>query len=272
MISTREMRLLQWEFRRLRYTTMRFKDKVVLVTGSGRGLGRATALAFAEEGAKVAVNSLHTTTAEATAEEIKTMRREAIAIVADVGLTKEARALVQKTIDAFGRLDILVNNAGIAIGSLLQNMTEEQWDRVVNVNLKGAFICLQEAAKQMITQNYGKIVNVSSLAAQGQIGGINYIAAKGGLDSLTRAAALELVRYNINVNAIVPTAMRTDLWYAFSEKIQQKVLSRIPMGRPAEPEEVAKTILFLASDEASFITGQSIIIDGGTSVYRMTSS
>ena len=147
---------------------MRLKDKIALVTGSGRGLGKAIALLLAKEGAKVVVNSLHQSTSDSTVSEIKAAGGEAVAIVRDVGVTTEAQALVQETIDRFGCLDILVNNAGMHLDNFIQNMTEEQWDRVIDVNLKGTFICLQAAARHMIERNCGKIVNIGSLAAQGQ--------------------------------------------------------------------------------------------------------
>ena len=248
---------------------MRLEGKIALVTGSGRGLGKAIALLFAEEGAKVIVNSLHQETSDATVKEIKAAGGEAVAIVRDIGITKEAQALVQGAIDTYGGLDILVNNAGMHLDNFVQNMTEEQWDRVIDVNLKGTFMCLQAAARHMIERKSGKIVNISSLAAQGQIGGMNYIASKGGIDSMTKAAALELARFNINVNAIEPFCMDTDLMREFSDKLKERTIARIPLRRWAEPREVAQTALFLASEESKYIIGQCIVVDGGTTVYLL---
>lgn len=246
---------------------MRLKDKVALVTGSGRGLGKATAILFAREGAKVVVNSIHENTSTQTLNEIRAAGGEAIAVVKDIGVPKQAQELVQSAIDKYGRLDILVNNAGIHWDSFLQDMTEEQFDRVVGVNLKGTFMVLQAAARQMIKQKYGRIVNVSSLAAQGQIGGMNYLASKGGIEGMTKGAALELVKFGITVNAIAPFTVDTDLMRGFSPKVIQRCLDRIPMGRMGSPEEISDVILFLASDESKYMTGQVLVVDGGTSVY-----
>ena len=246
---------------------MRFDNKVALVTGSGRGLGKAIAKLFAREGARVVVNSVHESTAKATMGEIKDLGGEAVAFVKDIGVPKQAQELVQEAIDAYGRLDILVNNAGIHLDNFLQDMTEDQFDKVVNVNLKGTFMCMQAAAKQMMKQKYGRIVNISSLAARGQIGGMNYLASKGGIEGLTRGGALELVRFGITVNAIAPFTIDTDLMRGFSPKVIQRCLDRIPMGRMGSPEEIADVVLFLASDESKYMTGQVLVVDGGTSVY-----
>lgn len=248
---------------------MRLKDKVALVTGSGRGLGKAVAILFAREGAKVVVNSLHEETSGATLKEIKDAGGEAITLVRDISVPAEAQDLVQKTVDTYGRIDILVNNAGIHLDNFIQNMTEEQFDKVVAVNLKGTFMCLQAAAKQMMQQNYGKIVNIGSLAARGQIGGINYLATKGGIEAMTHGAALELARFNITVNCVMPFCMDTDLMRLFSDKLKQRTIARIPLRRWADPMEVAYTVLFLSSDESNYIVGQSIVVDGGTTVYLL---
>ncbi len=248
---------------------MRLDHKVALVTGSGRGLGRAVAILFAREGAKVVVNSVHDSTAKATVDEIKARGGEVVALVKDIGVPRQAQELVQGAIDAYGRLDILINNAGIHLDNFLQDMTEDQFDKVISVNLKGTFMCTQAAAKHMIKQKYGRIVNVSSLAAQGQIGGMNYLASKGGIEGMTHGAALELVKFGITVNAIAPFTIDTDLMRGFSPKVIQRCIDRIPMGRMGSPEEIADVVLFLASDESRYMTGQVLVVDGGTSVYLL---
>jgi 3-oxoacyl-[acyl-carrier protein] reductase len=247
--------------------TVRLKDKVAVVTGSSRGVGRAIALAFAKEGAHVVVNY---TANEAAAEEvvakIKEMGGEAVALKANVAVQTEAEALVQRGIDEYGDLDILVNNAGVSKPAMLVKMTEEQWDEVVDIHLKGAFLCSQFAARHMTEQKKGKIINVTSVAGLvGTVGQINYSAAKGGLLSFTKSAARELARYNICVNVICLGIVATDMTEKIrtDEKLREIYMNRILLKRFAEPDDISPAFVFLGSDESNYITGQLLCVDGG---------
>lgn len=244
-----------------------FEGKVCIVTGSGRGIGRAIALAFAQEGADVTVNvSRNMDQANEVVEEIEKMGRRAIAVKADVSVREDAVALVKATIDAFGKVDILVNNAGIARPALLNKMTEEEWDKVIEVDLKGVFNCIQAVIPYMIKQRYGKIINISSTSALiGFTGNANYAAAKAGCEALTKTAAKEFAKYGIYVNCVAPGLIETEMSKAIREnpKLKQKYLSWTLLGRFGKPEEVAAAVLFLASDKASYITGQTLYVDGG---------
>jgi 3-oxoacyl-[acyl-carrier protein] reductase len=244
---------------------MRVKDKVAVVTGAGMGLGEAAAIRLAEEGAKVVVSDIDLALAQQTADKIKSLSREAIAVKTDVSQRREAEELMETTIKTFGRIDILVNNAGITRDTSIRKMTEEDWDLVLNVNLKGAFNCAQFAAKYMIEQKYGKIINLSSRAYMGNPGQANYSSSKAGILGLTRALALELGRYNINVNAIAPGVIKTPgvLNLPHYEKVAERALQITPLGRLGEPIDVANVILFLASDESSYITGDVLHVTGG---------
>lgn len=243
----------------------RLDGKVAIVTGSGRGIGRAVAIAFASEGAKVTIAELDIEPAEEVVIEIKSRGGLAIAVPTDVSNRESVKKTVETTIKEFGQIDILVNNAGILRLNMLQKMTEDQWDAVLNTHLKGTFNCTQAVSTHMIERKYGKVINVVSRAGiQGTIGQINYGSAKGGMLGFTKSAAKELARYNINVNAISPGAatrmtekIRTD------PKLGQVYLEQIPLRRWAEPEEIAPAFVFLASDEASYITGQVLCVDGG---------
>lgn len=243
----------------------RLDGKVAIVTGSGRGIGRAVAIAFASEGAKVTIAELDLEPAEEVVNEIKSRGGLAIAVPTDVSNRESVKKAVETTIKEFGQVDILVNNAGILRLNMLQKMTEDQWDAVLNTHLKGTFNCTQAVSTHMIERKYGKVINVVSRAGiQGTIGQINYGSAKGGMIGFTKSAAKELARYNINVNAISPGAatrmtekIRTD------PKLGQVYLEQIPLRRWAEPEEIAPAFVFLASDEASYITGQVLCVDGG---------
>jgi 3-oxoacyl-[acyl-carrier protein] reductase len=249
---------------------MRFDKKVVVVTGSGRGIGRAIALAFAREGADVVVNySRSEAQAQEVVKEIQALGRRAIAVKANVANRAEAQALIKTAIDTFGKVDILVNNAGIVRPAMLHKMTEEDWDSVIDVDLKGTFNCIQAVAPHMMERKYGKIVNVTSTAAQiGFTGNINYAAAKAGCDAVTKTAAKELARYGINVNAVAPSVIKTQFSKAVREhpKLREKYLAWTLLGRFGEPEEVAHAVLFLASDDASYITGQILAVDGGQTI------
>ena len=246
---------------------MRLKGKVALVTGSSRGVGRAIALAYAREGASVVINY---TANQAAGEEvitaIKEMGEKAVLVKADVSKAADAEELVQKGIDEFGGIDILVNNAGLSRPAMLLKMTEDQWDQVVDIHLKGAFLCTQFAARNMKEQNKGKIINVTSVAGiVGTVGQINYSAAKGGLLSFTKSAARELARYNVCVNVICLGIVATDMTEKIrtDEKLKEIYLNRILLKRFAEPDDISPAFVFLSSDESDYITGQLLCVDGG---------
>jgi 3-oxoacyl-[acyl-carrier protein] reductase len=246
---------------------MRLKDKVALVTGSSRGVGRAVALGFATEGAKVVINY---TSSEGAAREavdaIEAMGTQAIAVKADVAQKADAQNLVKETVDAFGRIDILVNNAGFTRPALLLKMTEDQWDQVVDIHLKGAFLCSQAAGLHMKEQNSGKIINVMSVAGLvGTVGQVNYSAAKGGILSMTKSIARELARYNVCCNVISLGIVATDMTEKIrsDEKLRDIYMNRILLKRFAEPDDISPAFVFLASDESNYITGQLLCVDGG---------
>lgn len=244
----------------------KFDGKVVIVTGSGRGIGKAIALAFAREGANVVVNvSRSVEEGQKVVDEIKAMGREAILVQANVAKIEEVEKMVKITLEKFGKIDILVNNAGINRPAMVYKMKKEEWDEVIDVNLKGVFNCIRLVAPHMIERKQGKIINVSSTAAEhGLIGNSNYAASKAGVNALTKTAALELARYGINVNAVEPFIIETRFTeWVKDPRFKDKYLSRIPLGRFGKPEDVAGAVLFLASDEASYITGKTIEIDGG---------
>jgi 3-oxoacyl-[acyl-carrier protein] reductase len=246
---------------------VRLKGKVALVTGSSRGVGRAIALAYAREGANVVVN--YTSNKEAGEEvvaAIKEIGSRAILLKADVAKRAEAEALVQKGIEEFGGLDILVNNAGFSRPAMLLKMSEDQWDQVLDIHLKGAFLCSQFAARHMKEKNKGKIINVTSVAGLvGTVGQINYSAAKGGLLSFTKSAARELARYNICVNVICLGIVATDMTEKIrtDEKLKEIYMNRILLKRFAEPDDISPAFVFLGSDDSNYITGQLLCVDGG---------
>ena len=246
---------------------MRLKGKVALVTGSSRGVGRAIALAYAREGASVVVNyTANQTAGEEVVTAIKEMGEKAVLVKADVSKAADAEALVQKGIDEFGGIDILVNNAGLSRPAMLLKMTEDQWDQVVDIHLKGAFLCTQFAARHMKEQNKGKIINVTSVAGiVGTVGQINYSAAKGGLLSFTKSAARELARYNVCVNVICLGIVATDMTEKIrtDEKLKEIYMNRILLKRFAEPDDISPAFVFLSSDESDYITGQLLCVDGG---------
>jgi 3-oxoacyl-[acyl-carrier protein] reductase len=246
---------------------VRLKGKVALVTGSSRGVGRAIALAYAKEGASVVVNyTANQAAGEEVVAAIKKMGGKAALVKADVSKVVDAEALVQKGIDEFGGLDILVNNAGLSRPAMLLKMSEEQWDEVVDIHLKGAFLCTQYAARYMIEKNKGKIINVTSVAGLvGTVGQINYSAAKGGLLSFTKSAARELARYEICVNVICLGIVATDMTEKIrtDEKLKEIYMNRILLKRFAEPDDISPAFVFLGSDESSYITGQLLCVDGG---------
>ncbi|MEM3703470.1 MAG: 3-oxoacyl-ACP reductase FabG [Candidatus Bathyarchaeia archaeon] len=239
------------------------KNKVALVTGAAKGIGRAIAIEFAKEGANVAVNDV--VDSSMVSEEIERMGRKSVPIKADVSNMHEVEQMFSKTVETFGRIDVLVNNAGINRDAMIHKMSLEDWDAVINVNLKGTFNCSKVAAKYMMEQKYGRIINISSVMGQmGNIGSANYVASKAGIIGLTKALALELARYgDITVNAVAPGFVNTEMTWRVPEKILKSFLERIPLRRVAEPEEISRLVVFLASDAAKYITGQVIAINGG---------
>ena len=246
---------------------MRLKDKVALVTGSSRGVGRAVALGFAKEGAKVVVNyTSNEKAADEVVDAIQSMGSEAVAVKADVAKKTEAEALVGAGIERFGRLDVLVNNAGFGRPAMMLKMEEDQWDQVVDIHLKGAFLCSQAAGRHMKEQNSGKIINVASVAGLvGTVGQINYSAAKGGIISMTKSIARELARYHICCNVISLGIVATDMTEKIrsDEKLKEIYMNRILLKRFAEAEDISPAFVFLASDESNYITGQLLCVDGG---------
>jgi len=244
---------------------MRLDGKVAIVTGAGRGIGRAIALVLAREGADLVVNDVDSRSAEATANEIRAMGRHALSMVADVSDREEVIEIVEAAVKAFGKIDILVNNAGIFSSTPLEDITEESWDKIMKVNLKSVFLCSQAVMKFMKRQRSGKIVNIASLAGKvgGMVAGADYAASKAGVICLTKSLAKQLAPYGINVNAVAPAWIETDMMKDWPRETKEAVLRQIPLGRFGKPEEVAETVVFLVSDGAGFITGATIDINGG---------
>jgi 3-oxoacyl-(acyl-carrier-protein) reductase len=242
---------------------MRLKDKVALITGGGSGIGEATALRFAEEGAKVVICDVDMENANRVAKDIDSKGGETLVLKADVSNKSDVEGMMAQIKEHFGKLDILVNNAGINRDAFVKKMTEEQWDDVIRINLKGTFICCQAALTLMSEQKSGKIINTSSIGAVGNIGQANYAASKCGVIGLTKTLALEGARYNINVNCVAPGATKTPMTTKLPENMVEMITEKIPFRRWAEPKDIANAHLFLASDEASYVTGQVLFVDGG---------
>lgn len=242
----------------------RLDQQVALVTGGARGIGKEIALALARLGAKLAVNYNHSEeAANALAKQIQELGSECLAVQADVSRSDQARALVNKTIDHYGRLDVLVNNAGITRDKALKGLTDEDWEAVICTNLNSVFYTTSAACPKMIEQGYGRIINISSFVGQsGNFGQCNYAASKGGMIAFTKSAALELAKHKITVNAIAPGFTATEMLAMVPENIQEKLLAKIPLRRFGEPKEIAETVIFLAA-EGDYITGQQINVNGG---------
>lgn len=244
---------------------MMLKDRVALVTGASRGIGRAAALRLAKEGAVVIVNyNGNKEKAEETVAMIEEAGGRAQAYGCDVADGEAVGVMVKDIAEEFGHIDILVNNAGITRDGLMLRMSDEDFDKVIATNLTGAFHCLKHVSKYMIKQKYGKIINMSSVTAlMGNAGQVNYAAAKAGIIGMTRSAARELAIRKINVNAIAPGYIATDMTAVLSDNVKEKITTAIPLGRMGSVEDIAEAVLFLASDSSSYITGQVISVDGG---------
>ncbi|TFE03529.1 3-oxoacyl-[acyl-carrier-protein] reductase [Jeotgalibacillus sp. R-1-5s-1] len=244
---------------------MNLDGKAVLVTGASRGIGRAIAIHLANQGADIAVNfSGSEAKANEVAEEIRSLGRKAIVIKANVSDAEEVQAMVKETVNEFGKIDVLVNNAGITKDNLLMRMKEEEWDQVMDVNLKGVFLTTKAVTRPMMKQRAGRIINVSSIVGvMGNPGQANYVASKAGVIGLTKTAAKELASRGITVNAIAPGFIETDMTGELPEDVQAAMKNMIPLDRFGQPEDIAKAVAFFASEDSSYITGQTLHVDGG---------
>jgi 3-oxoacyl-[acyl-carrier protein] reductase len=244
---------------------MRFEGKVAIITGAGRGIGKAIAERLASEGADVVICDIDKEAAERTAEEIRSKYSvKAIAISADVANEGDVNSMVEETIKNFGRVDFLINNAGITKDSLLLRMSEEEWDKVIAVDLKSVFLCTRAVIRHMMRQRFGRIVNISSvIGLRGNVGQVNYASAKAGIIGFTKSAARELAGRNITVNAVAPGYIQTEMTERLPQEVKEEMLKQVPLGRPGLPEDVAGVVAFLCSEDASYITGEIIRVDGG---------
>ena len=239
------------------------RGRVAIVTGAGQGIGKGLAMKFAEAGARVAVCDINEEAAVSTAREIQNEGREAMPFKFDVSDKAMCEKLVEATKDNWGGVDILVNNAGIIRDAMLSKMTEEQWDMVQKINLKGVFLMTQAVYKIMREQNFGRIINISSSACKGNIGQANYSASKAGINALTYTSALEFGKYGITVNSVCPGVIDTPMIRSVPEKIYNKWIETIPAKRIGNTDDVSAAVIFFASEEAGYINGQTIFVDGG---------
>lgn len=253
---------------------MRLEGKVAIVTGGASGIGRATVLKLAREGAKVAIADVESQleAANKVSAEVSSAGGVALAVSANVANRAQVEGMVETVVKQFGRLDILVANAGITRDAFtvrkskeggIKKMSDEQWDAVLNVNLKGTWLCAQAAALPMMEQKYGKMSLTASFGIRGNMGQANYAASKAGIVGLTRTLAMEFARYGINVNCVAPGATKTPMTATIPEDLVKRLIAKVPLGRMAEPEEIANVHAFLVSDESSYVTGQCIFVDGG---------
>lgn len=246
---------------------MRLKNKRAIVTGAGQGIGRSIALKMAQEGADVAIAEMNPDTGSQTAKEVEALGRKALSIVADIADQKQVQNMVKQVLGTWKRIDILVNNAGFDRGATLLKVKEEDWDAVLGVHLKGTLNCIQALAPHMIKNGYGKIVNISSIYGKsGGIAAISYSSAKAGIIGLTKSVAKELGRYQINVNVVIPGLTLTPTIAKMADKYRDMIIENTPLRRIGQPEEIASVVAFLASDEASFMTGASVEVSGGSSM------
>jgi len=243
---------------------MKLQDKVSLVTGAARGIGREIALLFAAEGSDMAICDVDLEAAQATQKEIEALGRRSLSFKVDVTNLSQVDEMINLILDKFSKIDILINNAGITKDNLLLRMSEDEWDKVLSVNLKGAFNCIKVVSRHMLKKRYGKIVNVASIIGMiGNAGQANYAASKGGLIALTKSIAKEFGSRNINANAVAPGFIQTAMTDKLPEDYRKQMLENIPVGKFGLPQDVAKVCLFLASPESDYITGQVIVVDGG---------
>ena len=244
---------------------MRLEDKAVVITGSSRGMGRLTAIDMAKEGAKLVINGTNSGPVDEVVEEIKSSGGEAVANYDTVATMEGGKSIIDTAIKNYGKIDVLINNAAVSRDRTFAKMTEEEWDMVIAVDLKGVFTCTKAAIVHMIKQKSGRIINVSSFAGiSGNVGQANYSAAKGGVIALTRTCAKELGRYNITVNAIAPSH-KTRIYDKVPDEVFKRIIGSRSLRRMSEPREISPTFIFIASDDASYITGQVIGVDGGLS-------
>jgi 3-oxoacyl-[acyl-carrier protein] reductase len=243
---------------------MELAGQIAIITGSARGIGKTIALTLAEAGADVVISDLNVESGRETVAEIKAMGREAIWVEADVSKSEHANHIIDTTLEKFGRIDILVNNAGITRDNLIMRMSEDEWDSVIAVNLKGTYNCIRAATKIFMKQRTGRIINIASVVGQmGNAGQANYASSKAGVIGLTKSVAKELASRNILVNAVAPGFIETAMTEKLPEKARESLLKLIPLAKLGQPEDVAKVVLFLCSNRSSYITGQVINVDGG---------
>ena len=243
---------------------MMLENQVALVTGGARGIGRAIAMALAAAGAKIVVSDIDLEAAQKTAEELKEGGSEAFAVAGDVSDSGSVEGMIRESLDRFGRIDILVNNAGVTRDGLLMRMKEEDWDLVMRINLKGVYLCTKAIMRSMMKQRSGRIINIASVVGvMGNAGQANYAASKAGVIGFTKSAAKEMAPRGINVNAVAPGFIATDMTDKLTDDVKAEFLRNIPLSRAGTPEDVAQVVLFLASPAADYITGQVIHIDGG---------
>ena len=240
------------------------KGKVALITGASRGIGRSIALALAAEGAKIVAVDLDQAATDAVVNEVKQLGVDAIAVLGNVTVAEDTEKMIDAAMTAFGRVDILVNNAGITRDGLLLRMKDEDWDAVLSVNLKGAFLCTRAVAKVMTKQRYGRVINIASVVGQmGNAGQANYCASKAGLMGLTKSNARELAKRNITVNAVAPGFIATAMTDALPEKVREELAAQIPLERLGSAEDIANAVVFLAAERSGYITGHVLSVNGG---------
>lgn len=240
------------------------KDKIAVVTGASRGIGKAIALRLVHDGANVVVTATSLKNIQEVANEIEKLERKTLPLAVNVSEYNEVENLIKTTLENFGKIDILVNNAGITRDNLLVRMKQEEWDKTITVNLKGTFNCIRAATKTFMKQRQGKIINITSVVGIiGNAGQVNYCASKAGIIGLTRSVAKELAPRNIQINAVAPGFIDTDMTHNLDEEVRKKMIDAIPLGRAGKPEDVAAVVSFLASENADYITGQVINVDGG---------